>query len=793
MDWIALPESCAGKRKNGKKLRRNRLSAGSGLPMLVCLDARTRFPPQRTKPRPPEPGGAGGKNFLVNRALVTVFGLALLLSAALLFSVQPLIGKLLLPLLGGAPAVWNTVMVFFQAMLLAGYAYAHFGPRWLGARWHPAAHVLLLAAGAGTLPFTLGGGEPSALQTEHPALWVLWTLFRAVGLPVFVLASTAPLLQSWFARTGHAAAKDPYFLYAASNLGSFGALFAYPFLIEPFLRLQAQTRAWTTGFWIMTGFIAICAWLSRQGASAQANQEASPPSEPVPGRTILKWVGLAFVPSSLMLGVTNYVTTDVSSVPLLWVLPLGMYLGTFVIAFSRHAAKAEEYSRRSIPILALAVVFPMLVQATEPVFVLVLLHLLFFLFAALRCHLQLAASRPSADQLTQFYLYLSLGGVLGGIFNALLAPVIFKSIIEYPLMIVVAIILGFPLRAAPKPKFFAKPVSGGLLVLLCMAGCAAVINLAGQRSILAGNLLAGLCLIVCFLLVRTPVRYALSLGALLFCTGLFRHAQTGVSERDRNFFGVLRVASDRDKPLRRLFHGTTIHGVQFTDPAKRCQPLSYYHSEGPVGEITRLFQQLPLPREVGLVGLGAGAMLSFSQPGEHWTIYEIDPAVIRIAQDTNHFTYLSDCARAPFTIHLGDARLRLREAPAGGLGLLYVDAFSSDVIPMHLLTVEAFRLFREKLAPGGILALHLSSRHFELEPLVANLGQSLGLQCFESARGELNAQATLEGGLESTWVILAPESALPAVGAQASWRRVAPGPRAPFWTDDFSSLLGVFR
>ena len=726
-------------------------------------------------------------------SLTVVFGTTIFLSAVLLFSVQPLVGKLLLPLLGGAPSVWNTVMVFFQAMLLAGYAYAHFSSQKLG-RLQPVVHVVLLVIAAVFLPFVITASPSEQLHTTNPALWTLLVLAKHIGPPIFVLASTAPLLQKWFAGTGHSAAKDPYFLYAASNLGSFGALFAYPLLVEPYSHLNFQVRTWAFGFWLLVLCIAACAFLSRnKDAAVQEALSSETALAPLPKGTVWKWIGLSFVPSSLMLGVTHYITTDVASVPLLWVLPLALYLFTFVIAFSKHSKNAEFTSSRAVPILAIAVVFAILVQATEPVVVLVLMHLLFFLFATLQCHLKLANSRPPAARLTQFYLCMSLGGVLGGIFNALIAPLIFQSIIEYPLMIVIATLIGFPVRQTRKPKFALPPVYGGAVVILAFAIASAVIVIASARSIAIGNILGGITVLCCYIFVRRPVRYALALGTLLLFTSTFRQTHNKIIERDRNFFGVLRVADDNDQSLRRLYHGTTIHGIQFRSAERKCEPSSYYHREGPVAQITALYQQSDLPKNVGLIGLGAGAMLTYSRPDETWTVYEIDPAVLRVAQDPQFFTYMRDCTPGKYQIELGDARLRLQSAPDGQYGLIFIDAFSSDVIPMHLLTLEAIKLYRQKLVPDGVLAFHLSSRHFELEPLVANLGKSLGLHCFTSTRGDLGSKALQEGGFDSTWAILVPESRLPNVLAQATWMRVDPKENSPLWTDDFSSLVGVLR
>jgi hypothetical protein len=388
---------------------------------------------------------------------------------------------------------------------------------------------------------------------------------------------------------------------------------------------------------------------------------------------------------------------------------------------------------------------------------------------------------------------MSVGGVLGGIFNALLAPVLFNSIIEYPLMIVIATVIGFPVRTVAKSKFSLPPVYGGAAVILCFAIASAIIILATQKSIGAGNILAGFTVVALFFLVRRPVRYALALATLLLFTSIFRQSHSRIIERDRNFFGVLRVADDAGNSLRRLYHGTTIHGIQSARPERKCEPSSYYHRQGPVSEIHSLFRLSPLPRNVGLVGLGAGAMLTYSQPDENWSLYEIDPDVIRLAQDPRYFTYMRDCTAGEYSLELGDARLRLLSATDSHFGILYIDAFSSDVIPMHLLTVEALRLYRQKLVSDGILAFHLSSRHFNLEPLLANLGQALGLHCFSSTRGDITEAARAEGGFDSTWSILVPESRLPNVLAQATWTRVPPSSEAPLWTDDFSSLIGILH
>jgi len=725
-------------------------------------------------------------------SLAVVFGATIFAGAALLFSIQPLVGKLLLPKLGGTPSVWNTVMVFFQAMLLAGYAYAHFSFRKLGWPRQAWLHAALLGLAAWCLPFRLESGMDSTLP---PAWWVLLNLLQTIGLPVFALAATAPLLQTWFAGSNDPSAKDPYFLYAASNLGSFGALFGYPLLIEPQLRLQAQTQFWAFGYWGLAALMVGCAVLAGRHRRAEAPSEAPEgrrAAEPPTRGQVWSWIGLSFIPSSLMLGVTNYITTDVASVPLLWVIPLGAYLFTFVIAFGNYPAWLDGVSSRAIPILALAVVFPLIVQATEPVWVLLLLHLLFFLFATLKIHLKLSQSRPPAEHLTRFYLYLSVGGVLGGVFNALLAPVLFNSVVEYPLMILVATLVAFPSRGTPGRTARLAPITGGALVILTMMAAAAAISRASATNVGIGNLIAGLVLLGSYLLLRTPVRYTLAIATLLVGVGLFRQWRSPVLERERNFFGVLRVVSD-GPTLRRLYHGTTIHGVQSTRPERQCEPLSYYHREGPVGEIAKLHQQAQTGPEVGLIGLGAGAIIAYSQPGERWTLFEIDPAVATIAQDRRYFTYLGECARAPFRIEIGDARLKLDAIPDDTFGLLYVDAFSSDVIPMHLLTLEATRLYRRKLSANGFLAFHISSRNFDLEPLVANLGRSVALRCFASMRSELSNEALGEGGLEANWIVLVPEGLAPVLLEDKAWREIRPGPDAPLWTDDFSSLLGVLK
>jgi hypothetical protein len=741
--------------------------------------------------------------------LLVAFVATAFLSAGLLFSLEPMVGKLMLPLLGGSPAIWNTCLLFFQAMLLAGYAYVHFGIRLLGVRRHAVLHVALIAASLLLVPPDVGTPEPPIHGS--PVWWLLLLLLRTIGLPFFVMSATAPLVQRWLAESSHPSGRDPYFLYAASNLGSLAGLMLYPFVLEPLTGLRAQALGWATVyvlFAVLLATLAVRIWreAGRRGVGAPAGSTpvaaAATPgalpagpgptvqpagAEPVAPLTAARWTAVAFVPSALLLAVTGHVTTDIAPMPLLWLLPLSIYLATFVAAFAGRGERLLPWARARQPVVVIGVVIAVLV-GFNPVWMLPV-HLAALALAAWLGHAQLAAERPPAVQLTAFYLWLSVGGTLGGVFGVLVAPVVFMPETEYGLLLVASLLLpGRATAAAPGLSrrkvvyvlgasvvvfIVAMAVGGGRWAAAALAPALvmALHALDARRELLAAGVAVGL-------IVALPV--------------LERTGGLGdVIAAERNFFGTLRVREDDTS--RRLLHGRTLHGAQLTDPERALEPTTYYAAAGPLGDVFALLATRDETAHIGVVGLGVGTAACLGRPGDTWDMYEIDPAVVRMARDPELFTFLSACAPDAAMI-IGDGRRALQLRDGVRYDLLILDAFSSDAIPAHLLTREAFALYAERLARDGILAVHISNRYLDLAPVVAASARDAGLAARIREDGGEAAGVTRSA---SVWVALAhtetPLMLLEALRPDAGWRRLEPRPRFRTWTDDYTNLLRVLR
>lgn len=735
---------------------------------------------------------------LTQSAVTAVFGLTLFLSAGLLFSVQPMVAKMLLPLLGGTPAVWNTCMVFFQGLLLAGYAYAMFiSRRSVGKQIIFQLGLLVLACVS--LPIGLSAFWLNSVpSTSNPALWLLACLAATVGLPFFIASSNGPLLQKWFSNTGLKSATDPYFLYSASNAGSFVALLSYPALLEPNFNLQLQSRIWFIGYLLLICLIAVCAfmlWRSRAHTIestefADADNTASSVEDvPSTGKR-LRWIALAFVPSSLMLGVTNYLTTDIASLPLLWVVPLAIYLFTLVLAFSRRqivSLRSLTIVLPAITVLFLFVYFSRI--SIEPSWM-IALSLIYFFLAALTCHTHVAELRPGAKHLTEFYLWFSLGGVLGGIFNALLAPLIFTSVVEYPLMVLLACLLlpGEPGESGLvqlRWKDYAKPV----IILICTLALGIAVNKLAPNSLSGLLVVLALPMILAYTSRRRPLIFVLCIAAVIVGSTVVKFDDRTLHV-ERNFFGVLRVTSNADDSMHAIFHDSTVHGRQFMANERRCDPISYFHRDGPLGHVFSAFRASAAPKNIAVVGLGAGAIIAHALPAENWTYYEINPAVVEIARDKRYFSYVSECAQVPFNVVLGDARLRLREATEASYGLIVMDAFSSDAVPVHLITQQALDLYLSKLAPDGLLVFHISNRNLDLRPVVADLATSRNLK---SVYLEDRTADPVKGQDPSAWVVMTRKADQSEMLAKAPIAHPLTADGKHLWTDDYSNILSVFR
>ncbi|MDP8976886.1 MAG: fused MFS/spermidine synthase [Actinomycetota bacterium] len=739
-----------------------------------------------------------------NRALPLLFSATLFVSSALLFVVQPMFAKMVLPTLGGSPATWIGCMLFFQAALLVAYAYAHWSTRRLGSRRQAAVHAALLLVPVVSLPITLprGWGSPA----ERPMWWLLSVLVIAVGLPFLAVATTAPLLQRWFASTDHAHARDPYFLYRASNLGSVLALVSYPALIEPRLRLGLQGRFWAAGYAILVVLVLFCAvGLWRSSAPATTVDSHDEPGDelpeqgggPAPGpptaRRRLRWVAWSFLPSSLMLGVTTYITTDIAAVPLLWVIPLALYLLTFVTAFSRSSRPWFGLVVILHPLVLLELVFLVILGVTEPVGLLVALNLVVLFLTGLVCHGQLARDRPPARHLTEFYLWVAVGGVLGGMFNALLAPLIFDSVAEYPLALVLAAFLRPAPAGAKDARFNSLDLElplllGAAAVLALWVGCRT-----GASEVALKATVFGAGLLACLTFTGRRVRLGLGVAILVLLATLpAGRRSTATLFRERTFFGVVHVVDDRSAGLHRLVHGNTTHGAQSTDPARRREPLTYFSRSGPIGQALTELPGREARSRVAVVGLGAGSLACYGEAGQRWTFYELDPTVARVARDSRLFTFLRDCP--PVTdVVLGDARLSLTREPQHRFQILVVDAFNSDAIPVHLLTREALALYMDKLTDDGVLAVHITNRYLDLRPVLAALADDAGLTALVRDDIDLSAPERAAGKSASVWVVAARRPAhLGRLVDDRRWQPLEPSAERSVWTDDFSNIVSVF-
>ena len=879
--------------------------------------------------------------------MLLTFATTLFTSATLLFLVQPMIGKLILPLLGGTPAVWNTCMVFFQALLLAGYAYAHATTTYLGPRKQALLHMGVMLLPFVFLPITINRTFIEVGST-NPIPGLLALLFASVGVPFFVVSSSAPLLQKWFSSTDHPSAQDPYFLYGASNLGSMLALIGYPAFVEPNLMLATQRTWWTVGYALLLLLCGSCAWLMYKAGTAEESAALAKEAEADMGKKLRHknrgeavqdlplesevapvtwtrrgwWILLGAIPSSLMLGATTYMTTDIAAIPLLWVLPLGVYLLSFIIVFSRVPKLVHTVMVMALPMLILLLVFMMMSEIRPPKITwTVAIHLVCLFVVAMVCHGELASDRPATKYLTEFFLYMSVGGVVGGLFNGLISPIIFYGIVEYSLVMMFACLILPPLFKAQPNKWnnwadlslallfliggtvliFLRTKDGdlqfsllketknwvwhasilfaflgfgfwyivkekeqmleraldivlpltlsyltlalvwGLFSDTLWARVKGLSNFVGMRphQVLA-ILTYGVPTVLCYTFVERSLRFGLSVGALLLATGFTTLFDGGTKFQERSFFGVLKVEQDRF--FQRLVHGTTLHGKQFLDKDNHGEPLTYYHRTGPIGQVMASYNT---PDKDGkypncaFIGLGTGTMACYAQKGQHVTFYDIDPVVKAIAFDTDrYFTFIKDAKDrgAKVDLILGDARLTMEAKqlkPEELYKIVVVDAFSSDAIPIHLITRNALQMYLTKITEDGLICFHVSNRYLTLEPVLANLAKAENLECLYFSDND----ETDPGKARSTWVVLAKsKKALSGLltqeklnplqkewevplrqmsvlslgkpggpgdialilsgalkGLEAPWEPVKTDPKVGIWTDDYSNLWSVFN
>jgi hypothetical protein len=740
------------------------------------------------------PAGPPRRDALV----LAVYTAAIFVSALLLFSVQPMFTKMVLPRLGGSPAVWSVAMVFFQTLLLAGYAYAHLLMRFRDRRASIVIHLAVLLVALLALPLSIASGFGTPPSSGY-AFWLLALFAVSIGLPFFALAANNPLLQAWFVRTGHPAGPDPYFLYASSNIGSFLALLSYPLLLEPLLTLRLQNLVWTAGYAGLIVLIAGCGLLLWRSppfvdAAAEAGEAAAAP----PSWSLrLRWIFLAAVPSGLLIAVTAHISTDVAAAPLLWVLPLSLYLLTWVLVFQSRPLLPHRWMLALQPVAVAGIVVLLAVGGEQNLLLTLGGHQLCFFVIAMASHGELARTRPASRYLTGFYVALSLGGMVGGLFAGLVAPYTFSWIAEYPILLVLAALCR-PADAERWPRL--SPWIWLLVALVAVASLAPAMTTGAVSTLFETDrvIVAAVAATVAVLLAvglkanRWAVAAAVALAVVLIRV---YPADEGRVETVRSFFGVHKIVETPHGQYHVLMHGTTIHGAQKlheddgTPITGRPEPISYYHKDGGIGQaIEAIRARKGGPLRVAVIGLGAGTLACAALPGEHWTFFEIDQSMVDTARDPKKFSFISSCMPDLKPV-MGDARLTFAREPDGVYDLIIVDAYSSDAIPIHLATEEAMAIYKAKLEPHGAVVMHVSNRHLELASVVVGIAEANDLKSWvyneDSGRDDEYIFAT-------NVVVSAREEA--DVGSLASsdvWALTEPEDDERVWTDDYSNVLGA--
>ena len=720
----------------------------------------------------------------------------LFISAMLLFGVQPMFTKMILPRLGGAPAVWSVAIVFFQTALFIGYAYAHLLTRTLLPLHAAFVHLAVLACASLTLPIGIAGGFVTPPESWL-VLWLFALITASIGLPFIALSASAPLLQSWFAMTIHPQARNPYVLYAASNLGSFAALLAYPFLAEPLLTLADQTRLWSVGYAALIVLIVVAGLFAARELQIPTSAPSSVSSRQGIGNAAL-WAVLGAIPSGLVIALTAYVTTDIAAAPFFWVLPLALYLLTFVVVFRERPWISNAAVVRLVPFAVAPVAISVLGGEKVYWFAVVAVNLLAFVLVSLVCHGALYRRRPEPALLTKFYLWVSFGGVLGGVFAALIAPNVFSGTYEYPILIAASLLI-IPGTLENRHRFLRDAGPPILIALaIIIAHLRYDVRLPMATEIMFEAVLVGLAALM-LLYRKRPARFFGLVVLALVATELCRPGVTRI-ESARSFFGVHQVVETQTAKgrYRVLFHGTTMHGAeQLQDSngepvAGPPQPLTYYYFGGPISEAIEATRSAQGElQQVAVIGLGTGSLACHRKDQEVWTFFEIDPVVVRIARDSRVFSFLSACGQNP-PIVIGDARLTLA-ASVRQYNLIVLDAFSSDAIPVHLLTREALAGYLAHLSGHGVLLFHISNRHLDLLPVIAAGAAKASLTVIAKRDDRAN-DSFADYRSNALVAVLARNAAeLGDLPNRRGWVFAQPQGISD-WRDDYSNVLGaLFR
>ncbi len=775
--------------------------------------------------------------------ILVLYAATLFLSAFVLFSVQPMFTKMLLPRVGGSPAVWNTAVVFFQAALQLGYLYAHLSTKFLGLKKQTILHAVVLLVAAISLPIGIEAGSYPP-NGESPIPWLLGVLTLSVGLPFFAVSATAPLLQKWFSHTDDAWAGDPYFLYGASNIGSLLALLAYPVFIERELGLRDQGYAWAGAYALLVLAIGTCGvvlWKRYRDQPAQevGGEETSLVSDITPGLR-LRWLLLSLTPSALLMGTTLHIGTDIAAAPFLWVLPLSLYLLTFVFVFARRPLLRQSWM---LPVQVVVVSVVAAFFSTSEIYVLLVLHLAGLFVTAMVCHGELARLRPRASHLTEFYFWMSLGGVMGGFLAAIVAPVIFNGVYEYPIALLIALLLrpmpavasdrlyrwlgkipalnrvgasvleSFPVIARNRLHLWALDLALPAVLWFLLSenhmsrAINSVVTSFGEEfgTLTAKNVTSAIftLLLLAFLILlgRRPLRFALGIGVTLSVLtpavlGLDIGKGSDRLERVRTFFGVYTVYRNSvglsGTEFHYITHGNTIHGVEYMDLP--MLPVSYYTQQGPVGRFFQTFSAAPYPypaRRISVLGLGIGGFACYMRPDQQLTYFEIDPEVERLARTPEYFKYMELCGKN-LTTKIGDGRLEMLAEKDASFDVIVLDAFSGDGIPVHLLTREAIQIYLKKLAPHGKILVHITNTFVDLLPVVSRLALDANLAALHV---EYQPYPATFFALPTNWVVMArdPADIAALTEGDAPWMPTQPDKKARVWSDDYSDVFAALR
>jgi hypothetical protein len=718
------------------------------------------------------------------------FSLVIFLGAFLLFWVQPLFTKLALPLLGGAPSVWTTSVLFFQAVLLLGYFYVHLSSKFWTGKGQLIVHSVLLLLAFYFLPLEIPKNWVPGVDT--PVLDYLLLMTASVGLPFFVVSTTAPLLQRWYFQTNSSGSENPYHLYAASNAGGLLALLSFPILIEPSIGLVHQSVSWMIGLIGLAIFsislrIYSIARTAKKSHMVKVNFQTEERlfSNQITWRQRLSWVSLTFVPSALLLAVTLHLSTDIAATPFLWVIPLALYLTSFIIAFARRKLISHSLALNLQVwfLIGLAIYF-----SIDEVAWLLLLHLGGLFVTSVVCHQKLADESPDPRDLTEFYMWISVGGFFGGVFSALIAPAIFNSVLEYPLLIILASFL--------RPKAILARKSDhtfDVVFPLMLLGFFFVPELFHVLSFDVDGWMFeifyyGVIAFTLYSFRNRNIRFALGLCVVVGVSQIFSMLSVPTEFAGRSFFGVYTVEQDPYQRVKLLYHGTTVHGAQPTLKGYEKEPLTYYSVIGPLGQYFHYLKNTKPEAKISAVGLGIGTLACHLSPGMELNFIEIDPMVVDIATDNNLFSYLDECGNN-IEITIGDGRIKLSEYPDRSLDVIVMDAFSSDAIPIHLMTKEAIQMYSQKLTKDGHLLLHISNRFIDLRPVIGQLIKELNL--YGLIQEHTPPKKYMDRGVyESSWVVIGKtRDSLNPLVLSNRWQTYESGGNVKVWTDDYSDVF----